>query len=145
MVSKCILLVEDNPNDEVLTIRAFQKNKIDCQIITAHDGIEALDYLFGSKAGGPPCLILLDLKLPKVDGFEVLRRVRASEVTKFVPVIVLSTSLEPRDLLRSYELGANSYIRKSVDFGRFNEIVRIVSMYWFDLNQSPTNMPAGHV
>src|SRR2546429_788787 len=129
MQEKVILLVEDNPDDEALTVRALKKNNIKNEVVVAHDGVEALDYLFatGKHAGREallPQIVLLDLKLPKVDGLEVLRRLRADERTQHVPVVVLTTSKEDRDLVASYSLGANSYVRKPVDFAEFSEAVR---------------------
>lgn len=136
-----ILLVEDNPDDEALTIRAFGKNGIQNPIIVARDGQEAIDYLYGQghHAGRDlsqrPILILLDIKLPKLSGIEVLRRIRSCEPTKLIPVVVLTTSKEEDDLVKSYSLGANSYIRKPVDFMQFMEVVRQVGIYWLMLNE----------
>ena len=130
MNDKVILLVEDNPDDEALTLRALKKNNIQNEVVVARDGAEALDYLFGTgKYAGRdvtsmPSVTLLDLKLPKIDGLEVLKRVRANEGTKFLPVVILTSSKEEQDLLKGYELGANSYIRKPVDFSQFIESVR---------------------
>jgi two-component system response regulator len=138
--SKIILLVEDNPDDEALTLRALRKNNILNAVVVARDGAEALDYLFGTGAYAgrdlteQPQIILLDLKLPKVDGLEVLRRVRADERTHLLPVAILTTSNEDRDIISSYELGANSYIRKPVDFEQFMEAVRQLGLYWLVLN-----------
>jgi two-component system response regulator len=135
-----ILLVEDNPDDEALTLRALKKNNILNDVVVARDGAEALDYLFGTgryagrDAGDLPQLVLLDLKLPKIDGLEVLRRVRADERTRIQPVVILTTSAEDRDVIASYELGANSYIRKPVDFEQFMEAVRHLGLYWLVLN-----------
>lgn len=143
MNGKIILLVEDNPDDEALTLRALKKNNILNDVVVAHDGVEALDYLFGT---GPhdgrdprilPQVMLLDLKLPKVDGLEVLRRVRADERTRLLPVVVLTSSKEEQDLLHSYSLGANSYVRKPVDFNQFSEAVRQLGLYWLVLNEVP--------
>ncbi len=136
-----ILLVEDNPDDEALTLRAFRKNNIKNEIVVAHDGVEALDFLFGTGAHAgrdasiPPQLILLDIKLPKVDGLEVLRRLRADARTKFIPVVILTSSKEEQDLVRGYSLGANSYVRKPVDFTQFMDAVRQLGMYWLVLNE----------
>jgi two-component system response regulator len=139
-----ILLVEDNPDDEALTLRALKKNNIMNPVIVARDGVEALDYLFGTgvHAGRntelQPQLILLDLKLPRLDGLEVLRQVRSDPRTALQPVAVLTTSNEERDIISSYELGANSYIRKPVDFDQFMEAVRQLGLYWLVLNVPPT-------
>jgi two-component system, response regulator len=143
---KIILLVEDNPDDEALTLRALKKNNILNEVIVARDGIEALDYLFangahtGRDVSDSPQVILLDLKLPKVDGLEVLRQLRADERTRLFPVVVLTTSNEDRDVLSSYELGANSYIRKPVDFEQFMEAVRQLGLYWLVLNMAPPRL-----
>ena len=143
MIAKCadILLVEDNPDDVLLTQRALKKNHIANHMVVVHDGQEALDFLFGTSDGTSvmapvPCLILLDLKLPKVSGLEVLQRVRSEERTRLTPVVVLTTSSEECDLVESYSLGANSYVRKPVDFGRFVEAVQQLGMYWLLLNES---------
>ncbi len=141
MSGTTILLVEDNPDDEALTLRAIKKNNIRNEIVVAHDGVEALDYLFGTgkfagrNVGDTPQLVLLDLKLPKVDGLEVLRRLRGDTHTKFIPVVVLTSSKEEQDLISSYSLGANSYIRKPVDFTQFMEAVHQLGMYWLVLNE----------
>jgi two-component system response regulator len=138
-----ILLVEDNPDDEALTLRALQKHKISNEVVVARDGVQALDYLFGTgdHAGRDatvlPQITLLDLKLPKVDGLEVLRRLRADPRTKLAPVVILTSSNEERDLLDGYGLGANSYVRKPVDFDQFAEAVRYLGLYWLVLNQPP--------
>lgn len=145
MVSKdkVILLVEDNPDDEALTLRALKRNNIFNEVVVARDGVEALDYLFGTGAhagrdvSDQPQLILLDLKMPRVDGLEVLRRLRADERTRLQPVVILTTSNEDRDVVSSYELGANSYIRKPVDFEQFMEAVRQLGLYWLVLNTVP--------
>lgn len=143
MAEDFILLVEDNPDDEALTLRAFKKNNILNQVVIARDGTEALDYLFGADgrggfaAGRLPQVTLLDLKLPKVDGLEVLRRIRADERTRLLPVVILTSSKEEQDLLAGYSLGANSYIRKPVDFDQFLEAVRQLGLYWLVLNQPP--------
>jgi len=140
---KVILLVEDNPDDEALTLRALMKNNIMNKVVVARDGIEALDYLFGTGAHAgrditdQPQVVLLDLKLPKVDGHEVLRRIRANERTRLQPVVILTTSNEDRDVISSYQLGANSYIRKPVDFDQFMEAVRQLGLYWLVLNVPP--------
>lgn len=141
--NKTILLVEDNPDDEELTLRALAKNRVASKVIVVRDGVEALDYLFGtgSFAGRDtsilPELIMLDLKLPKLSGLEVLRRVREHERTRFVPVVVLTTSDEERDRLQSYIYHANSYIRKPVDFDQFTEAVNHIGLYWLSLNEPP--------
>ncbi|HEV8337059.1 MAG TPA: response regulator [Candidatus Polarisedimenticolia bacterium] len=143
MREKMILLVEDNPDDEDLTIRALRKNNIANEIVVAHDGVEALDYLFGRGryAGRDtqelPEVVLLDLKLPKVDGLEVLRQLRQEEATKRLPVVILTSSEEEQDRLRGYNLGANSYVRKPVDFVEFTEGVRQLGLYWLVLNVPP--------
>lgn len=144
MFKKTILLVEDNPDDEALMIRALKKNNIANEILVARDGVEALDYLFGQIDGRQrplPQLILLDLKLPKIDGLEVLRRLRSEIRTKYIPVVVLTTSNEQRDVVESYNLGANSYVQKPVDFLEFMEATRQLGTYWLLLNQqvSPGN------
>ncbi len=142
-MSKVILLVEDNPDDEVLTRRALKKNNIGNEVVVARDGAEALDYLFGTGAyegrdtNVMPQVVLLDLKLPKVDGLEVLQRLRAGERTKLLPVVVLTSSREQQDLVDSYDYGANSYIRKPVDFAQFVEAVRQLGLYWLVLNEVP--------
>ena len=146
MSDKVILLVEDNPDDEDLTLRALKKNNIKNEVVVARDGVEALEYLFGTEgASGSnsraiPQVVLLDLKLPKVTGLEVLRRIRSEPQTKRLPVVVLTSSNEEKDLLDSYDLGANSYIRKPVDFEQFTEAVRHLGLYWLVLNEPP---PAG--
>jgi two-component system response regulator len=143
MDNKIIFLVEDNPDDEALTLRALKKNNISNQVIVARDGAEALDYLFGAgqysgrDAHLTPQVVLLDLKLPKVDGLEVLRRLRANECTKFLPVVILTSSNEEQDRLVGYSLGANSYVRKPVDFNQFMEAVRQLGLYWLILNEQP--------
>lgn len=140
---KVILLVEDNPDDEALTLRALKKNNIMNEVVVARDGVEALDYLFGTgKHAGrdvsvQPQVILLDLKLPKIDGLEVLKRIRTSEQTRLLPVVVLTTSNEDSDVITSYQLGVNSYIRKPVDFEQFMEAVRHLGLYWLVLNIAP--------
>lgn len=142
MNSKIILLVEDNPDDEALTLRALQKNKILNEVVVARDGAEALDYLLGPGTQTAndrivPTVILLDLKLPRVDGLEVLRCLRADERTKLLPVVLLTSSKEEQDLINGYSLGANSYIRKPVDFAQFTEAMRQLGLYWLVLNESP--------
>ena len=141
--NKVILLVEDSPDDEVLALRALKKNNIKNEVVVARDGVEALDYLFGSGAYAGrdpnhlPEVVLLDLKLPKVDGLEVLRRIRADERTKLLPVVMLTSSLEEIDLVRCYSNGANSYVRKPVDFTQFMEAVQNLGLYWLVLNNPP--------
>lgn len=143
MKNKIILLVEDNPDDETLTLRALNKSKILNELVVARDGAEALDFLFGTGdyAGRDtsiqPQLILLDLKLPKVDGLEVLKRLRADPRTALLPVTVLTTSNEERDIVTSYQLGVNSYIRKPVDSESFIEAVHQLGLYWLVLNTPP--------
>ncbi|MCC5659368.1 response regulator [Nostoc sp. XA010] len=138
-----ILLVEDNPDDEALTLRALKKNNIMNEVIVARDGVEALDYLFGKGVYADrdmsvmPNLILLDLKLPKMDGLEVLRHLRSDDRTKILPVVILTSSKEEQDLINGYSLGANSYVRKPVNFSQFSEAVRQLGLYWFVLNESP--------
>ncbi len=140
---KTILLVEDNPDDEALTLRALKKNNIMNEVVVVRDGAEALDYLFaegrheGRDTSLMPQVVLLDLKLPKLDGLEVLRRLRADERTRLLPVVILTSSDEERDIVEGYSLGANSYIRKPVDFNQFIESVRQLGLYWLVLNQSP--------
>jgi len=142
MDNKVILLVEDNPDDEILTLRAFAKSNIANQVVVARDGVEALDFLYGTGtyAGRDlriqPQVILLDLKLPKLDGLEVLRRLRADDRTTLLPVVILTSSKEEQDIIQSYRLGANSYIRKPVDFLQFIEAVRQLGLYWLVLNEA---------
>jgi two-component system, response regulator len=141
--NKYILLVEDNPDDEALTLRALKKNNIRNEVVVARDGAQALDYLFGTGAymgrdmTVMPTVTLLDIKLPKVDGLEVLRRLRADERTELLPVVILTSSKEERDLIDGYKLGASSYIRKPVDFSQFTEAVRELGLYWLVLNETP--------
>lgn len=141
MKQKVILLVEDNPDDEILTLRALEKNNITNEVVVARDGAEALDYLLGTgkHVGKPisPQVILLDLKLPKIDGLEVLRRMRSEQTTKLLPVVILTSSNEERDRMQGYDLGANSYVRKPVDFVQFTEAVRQLGLYWLLLNEQP--------
>ena len=140
---KTILLVEDNPDDEALTLRAFRKSNILNPVVVARDGVEALDYLFGTGAHAgrdtaeQPQVVLLDLKLPRLDGLEVLQRLRADPRTRWLPVVILTTSSEDQDILSSYQLGANSYIRKPVDFEQFIEAARQLGLYWLVLNVPP--------
>lgn len=143
MTDNEILLVEDNPDDEALTMRALRQHRIRNEVVVARDGVEALDYLFGAGryAGRDmsvmPEVILLDLKLPRMDGLEVLRRLRADARTRLLPVVVLTSSNEERDIIESYRLGANSYVRKPVDFVQFSEAVLQLGLYWLVLNEPP--------
>lgn len=139
MSDKTILLVEDNPDDEALTLRAFKKNNIFNKITVARDGQQALDYFFGEGASErpTPSVVLLDLKLPKIDGLEVLRRLRADPRTHLQPIVILTSSKEERDIATGYNLAANSYIRKPVDFEQFMEAVRQIGLYWLVLNEPP--------
>jgi two-component system, response regulator len=145
MMDKVILLVEDNPRDEALTLRALAKNNIANEVIVVRDGVEALDYLFGTgkyegrDTGVLPQVVLLDLKLPKVDGLQVLQGIRTDERTRHLPVVIFTSSSEQEDMIRSYDQGANSYVRKPVDFEQFAEATRQMGMYWLLLNQvAPT-------
>jgi len=136
-----ILLVEDNPDDVALTLRAFKKSNILNDVVVANDGVEALDYLFatgahtGRDTSVMPQIVLLDLKLPKLDGMEVLRQIRSDDRTKLLPVIILTSSKEEQDVVNGYNLGANSYIRKPVDFSQFSESIRQLGLYWLVLNE----------
>jgi two-component system response regulator len=140
--NKVILLVEDNPDDAELTLRALKKNNILNQVVLAHDGVEAIDYLFGTgtyagrDTSALPSVVLLDLKLPKIDGLEVLKQIRAGELTRYLSVVILTSSKEEQDLIKGYQLGANSYICKPVDFNQFMEAVRQLGLYWLVLNES---------
>lgn len=143
MTNRHILLVEDNPDDEVLTLRALRKHNIASEITVARDGVEALDFLFaagahgGRDAASMPSLVLLDLKLPKVDGLEVLRRIRSDERTRLLPVVIFTSSNEEQDILECHTLGANSYIRKPVDFNQLSEALRLIGTYWLTMNLTP--------
>lgn len=143
MKKRIILLVEDNPDDEALTLKAFKKNNILNEVVVARDGAEALDFLFckgafsGRDKNEVPELILLDLKLPKIDGLEVLKEIKTNQKTQLIPVIILTSSSEEKDILKSYELYANSYIRKPVDFEQFSEAIRELGVYWLVLNETP--------
>jgi len=142
MKNNTILVVEDNPRDEALTLRALKKNNVANDVVVARDGVEALDYLFGtgSYAGRNvseiPEIVLLDLKLPKMDGLQVLAKLRADRRTRFIPVVVFTSSSEQEDMIKSYDLGANSYVRKPVDFEQFSEATKQLGMYWLLLNES---------
>jgi two-component system response regulator len=148
MSDTIILLVEDNADDELLTLRAFKKSNIKNTVVVVRDGIEALDWLFATgehatrDSAAMPQMILLDLKLPRLDGLEVLRRIRADARTSLLPVVVMTSSKEEEDVIRSYELGANSYIRKPVEFDRFVEAVKSLGMYWLVLNERPPGRSA---
>jgi two-component system, response regulator len=141
--NKKILLVEDNPDDVELTLRAFKKSNIMNEVIVKRDGAEALDFFFGKDGvavkenNDLPSIILLDLKLPKIDGLEVLKKLRTDERTKLIPIVILTSSKEQRDIVNGYNLGCNSYIRKPVDFNQFAEAVRQVGLYWLVLNEAP--------
>jgi two-component system response regulator len=143
MKNKTILLVEDNPDDAELTLRAFKKNKIANEVVVVNDGLEALDYLYAAgkfserDIRNMPAVVLLDLKLPKVDGLDVLKRMREDVRTKLLPVVILTSSKEEQDVVESYRLGANSYIRKPVDFNKFVEAVLQLELYWMVLNEQP--------
>jgi two-component system response regulator len=147
MDTRPILLVEDNPDDVELTLRAFRRQKIANAVVVARDGVEALDYLFaqGAHAGRSaldlPAVVLLDLKLPKVDGLEVLQRLRAHPVTRLLRVVILTSSKQEQDILQSYDLGADSYIRKPVDFEKFVEAVGQLGLYWLLLNEAAPTPP----
>ena len=143
MDDTAILLVEDNPDDEALTLRALKRNNISNEVVTARDGQEAIDFLFGQGMHSGrdtrvmPQVVLLDLKLPKLDGFEVLKRLRADGRTRLLPVVILTSSNEEKDRINGYGLGANSYVRKPVEFGEFIEAVRQLGLYWLILNEPP--------
>jgi two-component system, response regulator len=144
-MSKIILLVEDNPDDEVLAVHALKSSRITNDIVVARDGVEALEYLFGEGAhagrdiSDQPAVVLLDLNMPRMDGLETLRRMRADPRTLRVPVVMLTTSREERDMVASYDLGANSFVRKPVDFEQFTEVAGQLGMYWLLLNERPTH------
>jgi len=144
MDNKVILLVEDNPRDEALTLRALKKSNIVNDVVVARDGVEALDYFFGTgkHADDPqamPQLLLLDLKLPRVDGLEVLRKIRENKLTRRLPVVIFTSSSEEEDMIKSYDLGANSYVRKPVESEQFAEATRQLGLYWLLLNESAPN------
>jgi two-component system response regulator len=142
-MNKVLLLVEDNASDEKLTIRAFSKSNLANEIVVVRDGEEALEYLFGTgryqarSVADLPAVVLLDLKLPRIDGLEVLRRIRADERTKLVPIIILTSSKEDEDRARGYTLGANAYVRKPVAFSEFTEAIRTLGLFWLVLNEPP--------
>jgi len=142
METKLILLVEDNPDDELLMLRAFKKNHILNRVVVARDGVEALDYLFstgeyaGKDAEPLPQLILLDLKLPKLNGLEVLKRMRTEKRTKYVPVVVLTSSTEEQDIINSYDLGANGFVQKPMDFNKFVAVANQLGVYWLGVNHA---------
>ncbi|MDB4938122.1 MAG: response regulator receiver protein [Labilithrix sp.] len=148
MTSPIILLVEDNADDELLTLRAFKKSNVANTIVVVRDGVEALEWLFASgehsarDASVMPQLILLDLKLPRLDGLEVLRRIRADERTALLPIVVMTSSKQDEDVLKSYQLGANSYVRKPVEFDKFLEAAKSLGMYWLVLNEPARQTPA---
>jgi len=143
LIRKTILLVEDNPDDEELTMMALRRGKILDEVIVARDGVEALDYLFctGQHAqrspNSPPQVILLDMKLPKLNGLDVLRKIRANERLKYIPVVVLTSSSQEEDIVASYRMGANSYIRKPIEFHRFVKTVSQMGLYWLSINEIP--------
>lgn len=143
MEKKVILLVEDNLDDIDLTLRALKKNNIQNEIIVVNDGVEALDFLWGRgkyedrDLNELPTVILLDIKLPKIDGLEVLRQIRENDITKFIPCVILTSSKEEQDLIKGYSLGVNSYVRKPVDFNQFVEAVRQLGLYWLLINETP--------
>ena len=142
MKNNTILIVEDNPRDEALTLRALKRNNVANDVVVTRDGVEALDYLFGTgtyegrDVAAIPQIVLLDLKLPKMDGLQVLEKVRADPRTRFIPIVVFTSSSEQEDMIKSYDLGANSYVRKPVDFEQFSEATKQLGMYWLLLNQS---------
>ena len=143
MNEKTILLVEDNDDDVALTLRAFKKNKMKDKIVITGDGVEALDYIFcngkfkGRNPTDLPAMVLLDLNLPKLDGFEVLKEIRKNENTKFLPVIILTSSNEERDMIYGYLVGANSFIQKPVDFEKFSEAIKTITLFWTHINKTP--------
>lgn len=142
MQNKVILLVEDNARDEMLTLRALKKSNILNEVIVVRDGVEAIDYFFGTDSQNSPVkntmpqMILLDLKLPKLDGLSVLRKLRAEERTRFLPIVIFTSSSEEEDMVKSYDLGANSYVRKPVDFDQFLEATKQLGLYWLVLNEA---------
>lgn len=146
--SRLILLVEDNPDDVLLTLRAFERSQVRTEIVVTQDGEEALDFLFATGRYAQrdvlvmPDVVLLDLKLPKIEGLEVLQRLRADERTRRLPVVILTSSSEERDVISTYDLGANSYVRKPVDFEQFTVAARQIGLYWLDVNEAPPLGPA---
>lgn len=142
MSNKAILLVEDNPNDEELTLRAFRKNNISNDVVVARNGVEALDYIFktgdyaGQNSDDLPQVVILDLKLPKISGLEVLSKIRANDRTRYLPVVILTSSAEEKDIIEGYRLGTNAYVQKPVDFAEFAEAVKQLGMFWLLLNRS---------
>jgi two-component system response regulator len=136
MSEKHILLIEDNPDDVVLTLRALKKNNIRNQVVVKADGVEALDYLLGPEAGELPVVVLLDIKMPRLDGLEVLRRLRAEERTRLLPVVILTSSREESDILNGYKLGANSYVVKPLDADQFSNVVAEIGSYWLTRNKT---------
>jgi len=146
MSNSVILLVEDNPDDELLALRALRKSGVPHEVVVAHDGVEALDYLFaggqheGREARTLPQLVLLDLKLPRLDGLEVLKRLRANDRTRLLPVVILTSSRERSDMLEGYSLGANSYVRKPVNFEQFIKAIEQLKLYWLVLNETPPGL-----
>ena len=143
MKEKYILLVEDNPRDEALTLRALKQNKIVNEVVVAHDGVEAIEFLLGTgmyegrDTSSQPQIVLLDLKLPKIDGLQVLQRIREEKLTRRLPVVVFTSSSEEEDMIKSYDLGANSYVRKPIDFDQFTEATRQLGFYWLLINVLP--------
>lgn len=143
---KIILLVEDNPDDELLTLMAFKDNNITNEIVVAHDGAEALEFLFGAENSGQsdgdnlPQVILLDINLPKINGLEVLQQIRSHPRTRLLPVVILTSSKEEVDIIKSYRLGANSYVRKPVDFEQFSEAIKQLGLYWLSLNEASSKI-----
>lgn len=145
MSADTVLLIEDNPDDVAFTRRAFEKNNFQQRLVVAHDGEEALGLLLPEGAGPPPlrpAIVLVDINLPKLSGLDVLRRLRAHTSTRMLPVIVLTTSAEDRDVHESYRIGANSYVRKPVQFDDFIEVTRVLGTYWFTVNQGPPDLEA---
>jgi two-component system, response regulator len=141
-----ILLVEDNPDDVMLTLRALKKNNILNDVVVAKDGVEAIEFLFGTENGNErdtgtkPLLILLDLKLPRINGLEVLRKIRENDFTRMIPVVILTSSKEEKDIIESYQIGVNAYVRKPVDFIEFTEAVKQIGLFWLLLNESPMKL-----